>query len=169
MAKQTGIVSLLVILALVLALGAAVVPAGPVRGQPEWGAGPAILSLQYLNINPQWAHAGQPVNVSINVVNNGGSRGYYTVVLMINGQQEVARTVTVEPMSTCPVNFLVTKDVPGTYTVAIGSQQSSFTIVGAGGGTTGSPVSAPLIVAVVIGIVLIASLVLLFLRRRGFA
>jgi hypothetical protein len=160
MAKQTGVV-LLVILALVLALGAAVVTAGPVRAQ-------SMFSLQYLNVNPQQAHPGQPVNISINVANTGITRGYYTVVLMINGQQEEARTVTVDPLSTCPVNFLVTRDVPGTYDVTIGSQRSSFTILGAADISTGSPVSAPLIVAVVIGIVLIASLVLLFLHRRGF-
>lgn len=161
MAKQTGIVSLLVIVALVLALGAAVVSAGPVRAQ-------SMFSLHSLNVNPQQAHPGQPVNISIKVANTWGTRGIYTVVLKIDGQQEEARTVTVEPLSTCPVNFLVTRDQPGTYTVTIESQQSSFTIVGAGGGTTRSPVSAPLIVAVVIGIVLIASLVLLFLHRRGF-
>jgi len=161
MAKQAGVVSLLVILALVLALGATVVPAGPVTAQ-------SMFSLQFLNVNPQQAQPGQPVNISINVANTGITRGYYTVVLMINGQQEEARTVTVEPISTCPVNFLVTRDVPGTYNVTIGSHRGEFTIVGAGGGTTGSPVSAPLIVAGVIGIVLIASLVLLFLHRRGF-
>ena len=161
MAKRTGIVSLLVIVALVLALGAAVVPAGWVRAQ-------SMFSLHSLSVNPQQAHPGQWINISIKVANTWGTPGIYTVVLKIDGQQEEARIVEVDPLSTCPVNFLVKRDVPGTYTVTIERFQSSFTIVGAADSSTGSPVSAPLIVAVVIGIVLIASLVLLFLRRRGF-
>ena len=159
MAKQAGVASLLVILALVLALGAAVVSAGPVRAQ-------SMFSLHSLNVNPRQAHPGQPVNISIKVANTWGTLGIYTVVLKINGQQEEARTVTVEPLSTCPVNFLVTRDVPGTYTVTIGSQQSSFSIVGAGGGTTGSPVSSGLIAIMIVGILIIATVVVLI---RHFA
>jgi len=165
MAKRTGI-ALLLIVALALALGAAVVPAGWVRAQSGWQAGPADFSLQYLNVNPQQALPGQSVNISINVANTGGTRGYYTVVLMINGQQEKSRTVTVDPLSTCPVNFLVTRDVPGTYTVTIGSQQSSFTILGADGGTTGSPVSGGLIAIMIVGILIIATVAVLI---RHFA
>lgn len=162
MAKQTRIVSLPVIVAIALALGIAVVPAGPVRAQ-------SMFSLHSLNVNPRQAQPGQPVNISIKVANTWGTLGIYTVVLKIDGQQEEARTVTVEPLTTYPVNFLVTRDQPGTYTVTIEGLQDSFTIVGADGASTArSPASAPLIVAVVIGIVLIASLVLLFLRRRGF-
>ena len=118
MAKQAGAV-LLVILALVLALGAVVVPAGPVRAQ-------AMFSLEYLTVNPQQAHPGQPVNISINVANTGGTLGMYTVVLKIDGQQEEMRNVWVEPLRTYPVNFLVTRDVPGTYTVTRKSTEQLY-------------------------------------------
>ena len=155
---------MLVIVAIALALGVAVVPAGAVRAQ-------SMFSLHSLSVNPRQAQPGQPVNISVKVANTWGTQGIYTVVLMINGQQEEARVVTVEPLTTYPVNFLVTRDQPGRYAVTIQGLQDQdkfFTIVGAADSSTGSPVSAPLIVAVVIGIVLIASLVLLFLHRRGF-
>ena len=161
MAKQAGIATLLVIVALMAALGAATVPATPARAQSGWGAGPAIFSLQYLNVHPRQANPGEPVNISINVANTGGTRGVHTVVLMINERQEEARTVTVEPLRTCPVNFLVTRDVPGTYTVSIGNQQSSFTIIGAGSGSTGSPVSGGLIAILLVGLLIIATVVVL--------
>ena len=159
MAKQAGVVSLLVILALVLVVGAAVVSAGPVRAQ-------SMFSLHSLNVNPQQAHPGQPVNISIKVANTGGTLGMHTVVLKIDGQQEEMRNVWVEPPSTYPVNFRVTRDQPGTYTVTIERFQSSFTIVGAGGGTTDSPVSGGVIAIMIVGILIIAMVVVLI---RHFA
>ena len=120
-----------------------------------------------MNVHPQQILAGQPVTITTNVSNTGGVTGSYTVVLMVNGEQEKTQLVSVGAMSAQPVTFTVTRDVPGTYTVIIGSQQATFTVLDAS--TAGSPTNAPLIVAVVIGIVLIASLVLLVVLRRRSA
>ena len=142
-------------------------PPGP-RASPSMATPtqlPPDMALQYLAVNPQQTYAGQPVTITTNVSNTGGATGSYTVVLMINGQQEASRLVSVGAMSAVPVKFTVTKDVPGTYTVTIGGQQSSFTILGTGGGTSGSPVSGGLIaIILIIGVLLIASVVLLVRR-----
>ena len=181
--------SVLIALVLLVALGAALIPASPLLAmvQPQASdnvppppptpapSNPSVMTQQQvaanvyitgLCIEPGRICPGGTVTITTNASNTGGTTGYYSVVLMINGQQEATKLVSVGAMSALPVKFTITRDVPGTYTVIIGSQQASFTVVPS---TAGSPVSAPLIVAVVIGIVFIASLVVLFLRRRGFA
>ena len=125
---------------------------------------PPAMALQYLAVNPQHTYAGQPVTITTNVSNTGGATGSYTVVLMINGQQEATRLVSAGAMSAVPVKFTVTKDVPGTYTVTIGNQQSSFTILG--GGTSGSAGSGGLIVILIIGLLVLATVVVLMLTFR---
>ena len=123
------------------------------------------LKLKYLNINPQQASANQPVTISTNVVNRGGMAGSTNVILKINGKVEESRMVSVSPGAAHPVKFTVYRSQPGTYNVNVGGQQSSFTILGAAGGTAGSPVSGTLIaVILIIGVLLIAGVVLLFRR-----
>jgi hypothetical protein len=123
------------------------------------------MLLQYPAINPQQTYTGQPVTITTNVSNTGGCTGQYTVTLMINGQVEETRLVSVGAQSALPVKFIVTRDVPGTYTVTIGGHQSSFVILGAD--TAGSPVSGGLIPIIIVGVlVLLAAVVLLLAFRR---
>ena len=173
--------SVLIVLVLLLPLAAALVPTStawavadnvtPGRASPGGGTTgkaqsqtPPDVMLSYMNVTPQQILAGEPVTIMVNVSNSGGTTGSHTVVLMINGQQEETRLVTVGAQSAQPEKFIVTRDVPGTYKVTIGNQQAEFTVLGTS--TAGSPVSGALIIAIFIGIVLIASVVVLFLRRR---
>ncbi|MBL7209880.1 MAG: hypothetical protein ISS52_07255 [Dehalococcoidia bacterium] len=172
--------SVLIVLVLLLPLAAALMPTStvwavadnvtPGRASPGGGVTgtqsqtPPDMMLAYMNVTPQQILAGEPVTIMVNVSNSGGTTGSHTVVLMINGQQEETRLVTVGAQSAQPEKFIVTRDVPGTYKVTIGNQQAEFTVLGTS--TAGSPVSGALIIAIVIGIVLIASVVVLFLRRR---
>lgn len=128
---------------------------------------PPDIRLQHLAVSPGQTYAGQPVTVLANVVNNGGQTGSYNVALRINGKVEQQRMVEVSPGSAHPVKFTVTKSQPGTYTVAIDGQKASFTVIGAGsstGSTTGSKTSA-VIALTLLGILLMASVVVLLLRR----
>lgn len=128
---------------------------------------PPIMALEYLNVSPGEAQAGQPVTITTNVSNTGGTTGSYTVTLKINGQVKQTRAVNVGPGAAYPVKFTVTKSQPGTYTVNIGGQQGSFTILGTGGGTSGSPGSGGLIaIVLVVILVLLTAVVLLLAFRR---
>ena len=126
------------------------------------------MALQYLAVNPQQAYAGQPVTITTNVSNTGGSTGSYTVVLKMNGQQEETRLVSVGAHSALPVKFTVTRHVPGTYAVTIGMQQSSFTVLDAN--TARSTASGGLIAILIMGVlVLVATLgLIVVLRRRAY-
>ena len=127
---------------------------------------PPQMSLQFLNISPQQASANQPVTITTNVVNTGDEPGNYNVALKINGLVEQSRMVSVGPLTSQPVKFTVTKAEPGTYTVDIVDQKGSFIILGDSdtGGTTG-PKTGALIVLALIGILVIASVVVLLVRR----
>jgi hypothetical protein len=124
---------------------------------------PSNISLQYMSITPQQTSAGQPVTITTNVVNTGDEAGNYNVTLRINGQVEESKMVSVGPHSTQPVKFTVTKDQPGTYNVEILDKSGSFIILGAAG-TTGSSTGG-LIVLALIGVLVIATLVVLLIRR----
>ena len=148
-----------------VAAGAAAGPsAGPrASSTPPRPLNPAQMSLQYLSITPQQTSAGQPVTITTNVVNTGDEAGNYNVALKINGQLEQSRMVSVGPQGTQPVKFTVTKAQPGTYNVDILGKSGSFTILGAGG-TTGSKTGG-LIALALIGVLIIATLVVLVIRR----
>ena len=72
--------------------------------------------------------------------------------------------VSVGPQGTQPVKFTVTKAQPGTYTVDIGGQRGSFVVLGAGS-TAGAPVNGGLIAILIIGLLVIATVVVLLFRR----
>jgi len=126
---------------------------------------PPQMSLQYLSITPQQTGAGQPVTITTNVVNTGDEAGNLNVALKINGQLEQSRMVSVGPHGTQPVKFTVTKAQPGTYKVDILDKSGSFTILGAGG-TTGTPVNSGLIALLIIGVLVLATIVVLLLSRH---
>jgi hypothetical protein len=127
---------------------------------------PAQLFVQFLNVSPQQVAANQPVTIMTNVVNTGDEAGSYNVALKINGQVEQTRMVSVGPQATQPVKFTVIKAQPGTYKVDIVDQKGSFTILGdSGSRNTASSKTGVLIVLGLLGILLVAYLVVLLLRR----
>jgi hypothetical protein len=120
----------------------------------------AQLSLQYLSINPQQLYANQPVTIITNVVNTGGEAGDYIIDLRINGQVEQTQTVSVSPLGTQPVEFTVAKSQPGTYTIDVGGQIGSFTVLAARGSASGW-------LAIIIGVLIPVAVVLTLKFRRA--
>jgi len=87
------------------------------------------FTITSLDVTPQQVPPGQPVTVSAQVTNTGGSEGSHTVNLSVNGQVEQTKTVTLAPEATETVTFAVTKETPGRYTIAIGDLTKEFTVV----------------------------------------
>jgi hypothetical protein len=132
---------------------------------PPHPLNPPQMLVQYLSVNPQQTTANQPVTITTNVVNTGDEAGNINITLTINGQVEQSRMVSVGPQGTQPIEFTVTKAQPGTYNVNILDKSGSFTILGAGG-TTGAPVNSGLIVILIIGVLVVATVLILILSRR---
>jgi hypothetical protein len=126
---------------------------------------PPQMSVQYLSVNPKQATASQPVTISTNVVNTGDQGGNLNITLKINGQVEQTRMIAVGPKASQPVKFTVTKNEPGTYTVDILDQNSSFIVLDKSNAAR-TPVNNGLINFLIIAALLIATVAALILSRR---
>ncbi len=158
--------------------GTIVDPGGPVvstaapAGAKASGTVPNQLRLdqaavQYMTINPKQAAANQPVAISTNVANTGDNSVNYNVALMINGQMEQSRMVSVGPHASQPVKFTVTRAQPGTYAVDIAGQSGSFTILGSGNSASIPTANSGLVGILIIGVMVALVIVLALILRRS--
>ena len=149
-----------------VAIAAALPPAKP-RVSPTIPRplNPSRMSVQYVSVSPKQTIANHPVTIITNVVNTGDEAGNLNIALKINGLVEQSRMVSVGPQGTQPVKFTVAKAQPGTYAVDIGGQKGSFTVLGAGG-TAGAPVNGGLIALLIMGMLVLATVVILILTRK---
>jgi len=82
-----------------------------------------------LIIEPTEVDPGEDVLISARVTNTGGVAGSYEVELIIGGTVEDTQVVSLDAGEWERVNFTVTRDVPGSYTVAVNGESGSFTVV----------------------------------------
>jgi hypothetical protein len=92
-------------------------------------ARPAAFTLSALTISPAEVAPGEEVNISLSVANTGGIEGSCTVVLNINGSKEAEKVVTISAGSSQTVSFSVTKELAGSYNVAVNGLSGSFTVL----------------------------------------
>ena len=124
---------------------------------------PAEFTLTSLNITPGQVEPGQPLTISIQVANVGGSEGNYTVVLKIDNIEEAREEGTLGVGKFETVNFTTARDAVGSYIVTIDGQSGQFIV------TAPSWLSQYwwIIAAVCIGIGTLICL-LIIRRRRAF-
>lgn len=120
----------------------------------------SLIIVQNMNINPQQAYTGQPITISANMTNDGDAVGGYVASLKINDKLEQTKLGTVDGHSAVPVNFTISRSQPGTYTIDIGGQKGTFTVLAAK--TSSSPVSGTAIAFIVI-LALVASIVVVLM------
>ena len=89
---------------------------------------PAAFALSSLQVSPASVEEGNAVTVTVQVENTGEQSGSTDVELKINDVIEQTKTVTLDGGTSATVSFTVVKDEAGTYTVAVGSLTSSFTV-----------------------------------------
>lgn len=121
----------------------------------------SLIIVQNVSVNPQQAYAGQPITISANMSNGSDQIGGYTASLNIDGKLEKTKLGTVDAHSAVPVDFIVTRSQPGTYSFDIGGQKGTFTVLDAKT-TSGSPVSGTAIAFIVI-LALVASIVVVLM------
>jgi hypothetical protein len=127
---------------------------------------PANFLPSYLRISPQQVSPNQPVEISINIANQGDESGSHTVSLSINGNVEHSKTVSVSPGSTKNVVFTVTKSTPGSYSVSVEGQGGQFIVVG-GGMRIGGGLGTGGIIAIVIAVMALITTLVFILRGRS--
>jgi len=113
-----------------------------------------------LQVVPTEIKPGEEVTVSVLVTNIGREAGSYDVVLKINGSVEKVETVTLGGGESTEVDFKISRDNPGTYSVEIAGLKGEFRVK--------KPPSAlfPIEYAVYPSIILIAAVIVLFAWRR---
>ncbi|MFB6220737.1 MAG: pre-peptidase C-terminal domain-containing protein, partial [Halolamina sp.] len=82
-------------------------------------SGTANLSVSKYALSSTSVTAGESLNVTANVVNDGGISGSMTVTLYVNGSAAGQKTVTVGPGESTTVPFSVTFDAAGTKAVRV--------------------------------------------------
>jgi len=81
-------------------------------------------TLSASNVNP-----GAPVTISAMVTNTGKVNGSTRLTLYINGVMDQTRGLTVKSGSSIPVQFTVSREIPGTYSVYVnGVSAGSFSV-----------------------------------------
>jgi hypothetical protein len=87
----------------------------------------AEFSVTDLTISPLEAEVFEPVLVTVNVTNIGGEQGEYVANITVNGVLEENQTVLLLAGESTIVEFMVIKEVEGTYTVEVGGLSGALT------------------------------------------
>jgi hypothetical protein len=123
--------------------------------------GAAVFELNGLTINPSSIRVDDTITVSIDCRNEGNKAGSHTITLMINGEVEGEKTVTLDPDDSTSVSFEVSPSEEGVYSVDVNGLAGSFEVKKAQTGIPGFPLES-----IVIGIVLAGFLLWLIQRQR---
>jgi len=81
---------------------------------------PPAFCISQLEVDPEWVYPGEETTVTATIVNTGDTRGSYIAKLRIDDTAQQAVEVILSAGMDRTVTFLVTIDVPGNYTVALG-------------------------------------------------
>ncbi|MFC1893532.1 PKD domain-containing protein [Chloroflexota bacterium] len=139
----------------------------------EEGETPTNLVVRNLYISAVHAQPRQEVQITANVVNEGGTWGSDTVNLMINGQFEQSRSVGVAPGTAQTISFTVYKVQGAEYQVNIEGATGAFYVVEEPTQPAEQPMgsgpldSGSIIAIIVIGVILVGGVVVIFLLSRG--
>jgi len=138
---------------------------------------PAAFSLSNLSIQPAEVQPEEAVTIAVSVANTGGTRGSYTVALMINGVKEAEKSVTVAAGDSRSVSFTVSKEDIASYSVVVDGLSGSFTVVAplppappppAPPPEVKAPINWPLIGGIIAGVIVVGLLIFFLVRRRAY-
>jgi multisubunit Na+/H+ antiporter MnhE subunit len=88
----------------------------------------ADFEVSNLVIKPADVLTGTTVTVTVDVTNTGGSEGTYDIVLLVNGENESSKEITLASETTETVQFLLSKDTPGTYSIEVAELNGTLTV-----------------------------------------
>ena len=90
---------------------------------------PGGFEVAQLGIDPAEVNPGQEIRITAQVTNTGDEEESYTAELSINNIAEAVREEVLPAGGTQTLSFLVSKDIPGTYEVALGGLAGQFVVV----------------------------------------
>ncbi len=134
---------------------------------------PAAFTASHLSISPSEVYIGERVSIRLIVANTGGESGSYKVTLKINGVVEATKEVTVNAGLNKEITFTISKDIAGTYSVAVDGLTGSFIVKeelvpGAAEipPVVPKPINWPLIGGITAGVIVVELGIFFLIRRR---
>lgn len=111
-------------------------------------APPAKFEVSVLSISSTVVPVNQPVTVSVDVSNIGGTEGTYSLTMTIDGIKAETKVIRVAPESTQKVSFLLVTDKPGIHKVEINELSGIFQVFKPADFTTSNLVITPTVAEV---------------------
>jgi hypothetical protein len=90
---------------------------------------PSNITVQSASLSAPKVGPGENVQVTANMINKGGSNGDAKVTLYVNGQEVESKGVALASGASAPVQFNVSQNEPGTYTVYVGGTSAGSFVV----------------------------------------
>ena len=90
---------------------------------------PAAFQIAELTINPSKVNPGEEVTITAKVANKGGTEGSYSAKLGVNNIAEVVKEIYISAGESQTLNFVVSRDIQGTYTVTLGELAGQFEVI----------------------------------------
>ena len=112
-----------------LVLMVLVLPCACAKPVPSPRPSPPEFELSLLDITPTETLLDEPVTVSVNVNNIGGTEGAYLLTMTIDGIKAETKVVRIAPQSAELVSFTVIKDRPGICNVEINGLSGTFRVL----------------------------------------
>ena len=88
----------------------------------------ANFKVSHLKISPEEAEPGEDVTISVLVTNVGDRKGFYDVILKVNGSVEDVKSITLDAGKSINIKFRVSKKETGTYIVEVDGLKKEFRI-----------------------------------------
>ena len=89
---------------------------------------PPDFRLSNLEINPTEVDTGEKVVITAKIANIGGTQGSYTAELKVDGVTNQTEKIIIPAGTDYMLVFKVSRDLPGTYTVALGDLTGQFVV-----------------------------------------
>ena len=125
-----------------------------------WGSRWPFTCLD-LTVSPSEVEVGEEAIVTVTVENQGTAAGEYRVELIVNGEIEDAKNVTLEAGASTTVTFTISKDIPGDYTIEVGGKTATLTV------TSPPPPTIPSwLYAIIVAAIIIIAIVIWRWRAR---
>ncbi|MBN1690680.1 MAG: hypothetical protein JW901_06635, partial [Dehalococcoidia bacterium] len=90
---------------------------------------PAKFEVTSLEISPEEINMGETANVSVKVMNTGGTSSIYGVNLYVDDKKVSTKLITLDPGYTQSVNFPLSVDKAGTHEIAVGEKNGTLTVI----------------------------------------
>jgi uncharacterized protein YfaS (alpha-2-macroglobulin family) len=89
---------------------------------------PPAFEVLSLDITPPQINTGEKATIKVELRNNNAKEVTYNVPLMVDGVADDRKSVTLAPGATELLTFTLTRSHPGTYSISVGSSESTLVV-----------------------------------------